>query len=78
MKKNINETITLNHAPETKKSIRKFLTAKKKGDSHLVAILVIIVITLVLCYLFKTQITTFMTNVFTTMGTKMDTLLGTI
>ena len=57
---------------------KNILASKKKGDSHLVAILVIIVITLALCYVFKNEVTGFMEQAFDTMGKKMEILLGNL
>lgn len=76
-------TAGFEESQETMETIREderkdILTAKKKGDSHLVAILVIIVITLALCYLFKEQVTTFMSTAFTTMTAKMSALLNNL
>ena len=50
--------------------------AKKRGDAQIVVAMVMIVIALVLCFLFKNQITTFMTTAIGTMSTKMSTLLN--
>ena len=54
----------------------KTAPAKKRGDAQIVVAMVMIVIALVLCFLFKNQITTFMTTAISTMSTKMSTLLN--
>lgn len=54
---------------------KKGILRKKPGDAQIVVAMVMIVIALVLCFLFKNQITTFMTTAITTMSTKMNALL---
>lgn len=73
-------TAGFEESQETMETIRTegkkdILASKKKGDSHLVAILVIIVITLALCYIFKNEVEGFMTDAFQSLGEKMKGLL---
>lgn len=50
------------------------LKEKKHGDSQLVVALVLIAVALGLCLLFRTQIKTIMTSLFTSIGTAITNL----
>lgn len=48
----------------------------KRGDSHLVAIVLAIAVTIALCIIFQKQVGSFFSTVFTTLGTSASTLLN--
>ena len=55
--------------------VNDLVTKKKDGDSHFVAVAVMLLIVLVVGIAFNTQIGTFMSNIFTKITNKANTIL---
>lgn len=60
---------------QIKDSLVKKMTSKEHGDSQLVVALVLIVVAVGLCLLFRTQIKNIMNNIFTSTGEQVNNLL---
>lgn len=58
--------------------LTNLLMKKEYGDSQLVVSIIMIIIALILCFLFKDNILDFMTTAFTSLTGKLNTLLSTI
>lgn len=61
-----------------KRMLNKVLSRKENGDATLVVAVIMIIIALILCFLFKDEITDMIQTAFTNLDTKLTTLLGTI
>jgi len=59
-------------------NVKGLLLQKENGDSQLVVSIIMIIIALILCFMFKDSIVTFMNTAFTSLTGKLNTLLGTI
>lgn len=55
-------------------AMKGIMTKKASGDSQLVVALVLVAVAIGLCIIFKDQISTVMTNLFTTLGTTITNL----